>query len=184
MSSRRHVQIATFLAIAVGIQLLAVQAGKGFLLTQLTMAAYYTLAVIGMSVLMGYAGQISLGHAGFFAVGGYTSAFLTTFDLGPYRAAAAVEALERMGILTLRPALFGGEVLVVHSWVAFLCAVALSALLALGLGVPVLKLKGHYLAMATLGVGTIVFSLALARLARRRGRDLRRRRSRSCPGSP
>ena len=49
-------------------------AGKGFYLTQLTMAAYYALVVLGLSLLMGYAGQISLGHAGFFAIGGYTSA--------------------------------------------------------------------------------------------------------------
>ena len=53
-------------------------AGKGFYLTQLTMSAYYTLVVIGLCLLMGYAGQISLGHAGFFAIGGYTSAVLTT----------------------------------------------------------------------------------------------------------
>ncbi len=35
------------------------------------MSAYYSLLVIGLCVLMGYAGQISLGHAGFFAIGGY-----------------------------------------------------------------------------------------------------------------
>jgi branched-chain amino acid transport system permease protein len=162
MTSPRHVQLATFLAIAVAIQLVAVATGKAFLLTQLTMSAYYTLAVIGLSVLMGYAGQVSLGHAGFFAVGGYVSALLTTLDLRPHRAAAAVEALSRMGVLVLRPDVFGGEVLTVHPWVAFLCAVGLAAGLAFALGVPVLRLKGHYLAMATLGVGTIVFSVALA----------------------
>ena len=64
-------------------------------------------------------------------------------------------------LLIVRPEPFGGEVLVVHPWVAFLCAVALSAALAFALGIPVLKLKGHYLAMATLGVGTIIFSVAL-----------------------
>lgn len=162
MRSQRHVQVGTFAAVAIAIQLLAVATGKGFLLTQLTMSAYYTLAVIGISLLMGYAGQISLGHAGFFAVGGYTSAVLTTLDLGAHRGVAAVELLSRLGILTVQPALFGGDVLVVHPWVAFLCAVALSGVLAVALGVPVLKLKGHYLAMATLGVGTIIYSVALA----------------------
>jgi branched-chain amino acid transport system permease protein len=161
MRSQRHVQVGTFVAVAVAAQLLAVHAGKGFLLTQLTMSAYYTLAVIGLSLLMGYAGQISLGHAGFFAIGGYTSAVLTTFDFTPHRAAAVVETLSAIGVLTVRPQLFGGEALVVHPWVAFLCAVALAAALAFVLGIPVLKLKGHYLAMATLGVGTIVFSVAL-----------------------
>jgi branched-chain amino acid transport system permease protein len=161
MRSQRHVQVGTFMAVIVAVQLLAVHAGKAFLLTQLTMSAYYTLAVIGLSLLMGYAGQISLGHAGFFAMGGYTSAVLTTFDLTPHRTVAVVETLSRIGVLTTRPELFGGEVLVVHPWVAFLCAVALSGVLAFALGIPVLKLKGHYLAMATLGVGTIVFSVAL-----------------------
>ena len=42
-------------------------------MTQITMSAYYALVVIGLCLLMGYAGQISLGHAGFFAIGGYTS---------------------------------------------------------------------------------------------------------------
>jgi branched-chain amino acid transport system permease protein len=161
MRSQRHVQVGTFMAVAVAAQLLAVHSGKGFLLTQLTMSAYYTLAVIGISLLMGYAGQISLGHAGFFAVGGYTSAALTTFDLTPHRTAAVVETLSRIGVLTVRPELFGGEVLVVHPWVAFVCAVALSAALAFAVGIPVLRLRGHYLAMATLGVGTIIYTVVL-----------------------
>jgi branched-chain amino acid transport system permease protein len=161
MSTQRRLQVGTFLAVAVAAQLLAVHAGKGFLLTQLTMSAYYTLAVLGLSLLMGYAGQISLGHAGFFAIGGYTSAVLTTFDLTPHRTAEVVAALTRVGVLTVRPQLFGGEALVVHPWVAFLCAVALSATLSFLLGLAVLRLKGHYLAMATLGVGTIVFNVAL-----------------------
>ena len=49
------------------------------------MSAYYSLVVIGLCLLMGYAGQISLGHAGFFAIGGYTSAVLTTCDLAAQR---------------------------------------------------------------------------------------------------
>jgi branched-chain amino acid transport system permease protein len=161
MPSQRHVQVGIFLALAAAAQLLAGHAGMGFLLTQLTMSAYYTLAVIGLSLLLGYAGQISLGHAGFFAIGGYTSAVLTTLDLGPHRTAAIVDAMARAGILTVRAQLFGGEALVMHPWVACLCAVALAAALAFALGIPVLRLKGHYLAMATLGVGTIVFAVAL-----------------------
>ncbi len=165
MRSARHVQIAIFMASTVAVQLAAVAAGKGFLLTQLTMSAYYTLVVIGLSLLMGYAGQISLGHAAFFALGGYTSAALTTWDLAARRAEPAVAALARVGVLVSRPDLYGGEVLTVRPWPAFVCAVALSMLAAASVGVPVLKLKGHYLAMATLGVGTIVFSIALGTTA-------------------
>jgi branched-chain amino acid transport system permease protein len=161
MPSQRHVQVGIFLGATVAAHLLALQLGKIFFLTQLTMSAYYTLAVMGLSLLMGYAGQISLGHAGFFAIGGYTSAVLTTLDLSAHGTATVVAALAKVGVLTPRAQLFGGEVLVVHPWVALLCAIALSGVLAFVLGIPVLRLKGHYLAMATLGVGSIVFSVTL-----------------------
>jgi branched-chain amino acid transport system permease protein len=161
MRLNRYGQVGIFMASAVGLQLLAVAAGKGFLLTQLTMSAYYTLAVLGISLLMGYAGQISLGHAGFFAVGGYTSAVLTTLDLSPHRAVPLVAAAQGLGLLLARTDPYGGELLVVQPLVACLLAVALAVLVAFVVGIPVLKLKGHYLAMATLGVGTIVYSLVL-----------------------
>ena len=161
MRSSRLAQVATFMAAAAAVQLVAVHGGMGYLLTQLTMSAYYTLVVIGLSLLVGYAGQISLGHAGFFAVGGYTSAALTTWNLSAHGGGGLVPALAGLGVLVSRPDLYGGQALVVHPWVAFGCAVALSMALAYVVGIPVLRLKGHYLAMATLGVGTIIFSIAL-----------------------
>lgn len=165
MRTSRLAQVAVFLATAVAVQLAAVYGGKGYLLTQLTMSAYYTLVVVGLSLLMGYAGQISLGHAGFFAVGGYTSAALTTWDLSGHAGSWLVSALAGAGALVGRPDLYGGRVLTVHPGVAFACAVALSMALAFVVGIPVLRLKGHYLAMATLGVGTILFSVALGTAA-------------------
>ncbi len=161
MPSRRLVQVAIFVTAAVAVELLAVHGGKAFLLTQLTMSAHYTLAALGLSLLMGYAGQISLGQAGFFALGGYASALLTTWDLSAHRGDAPVRALTAIGALSARPDLYGGQVLAFHPWAAFGCALALSVVLAFVVGIPVLKLKGHYLAMATLGVGTIVYSIAL-----------------------
>jgi branched-chain amino acid transport system permease protein len=110
---------------------------------------------------MGYAGQISLGHAGFFAIGGYTSAFLTTLDLSAHREDALVAVLNRIGVLVSRPDLYGGTVMTMEPWIACGCAVLLAAVIAFVIGIPVLKLKGHYLAMATLGVGTIIYSIAL-----------------------
>jgi branched-chain amino acid transport system permease protein len=75
---------------------------------------------------MGYAGQISLGHAAFFGIGAYTSAVLTgKFGFNP--------------------------------WVAFLLGILLTAAIAYLVGVPSLKLRGHYLAMATLAFGIIIF---------------------------
>ena len=87
--------------------------------------ALHTIVVLGLNLLMGYAGQISLGHAAFYGLGAYTS-----------------------GILTV---LYG-----FHPVIAALVALVLVGLTAYVVGVPSLKLKGHYLAMATLGFGIIV----------------------------
>ncbi len=161
----RYARVALFAAVVVAVQLATRAAGKEFFLTQLTMAAYYTLVAAGLSLLMGYAGQISLGHAAFFAIGGYASGFLTTLDLSARRAAPLVAALERVHVLAARPDPYGGELLAVHPWAACAAALALAFAVALAVGVPVLKLKGHYLAMATLGFGTIVYSVVLGTAA-------------------
>ncbi len=162
MLRSRYARVALFLAVVAAVQVLAHAADKPFFLTQLTMAAYYTLVAAGLSLLMGYAGQISLGHAAFFAIGGYASGYLTTVDLGALRSHAAIAALERLHVLVRRADLYGGEALSVHPWAAFAAAIAIALAIAWLIGVPVLKLKGHYLAMATLGFGTIVSSVLLA----------------------
>jgi len=92
-------------------------------------ALIYGLAAIGLSLLMGLAGQVSLGHAAFFAVGAYTQAILVTKTQVP-------------GIL------------------AAVLAVAASMLVALVVGLPLLRLRGHFLALATLGLGIIVAVVA------------------------
>jgi branched-chain amino acid transport system permease protein len=88
-------------------------------------ALIFGLAAIGLSLLMGLAGQVSLGHAAFFAVGAYVQAILVTKTQVP-------------GIL------------------AAVIAVASSMLVALLVGLPLLRLRGHFLALATLGLGIIV----------------------------
>jgi branched-chain amino acid transport system permease protein len=157
----RHARVAALAVAVVAVQLVAQLAGKPFFLTQLTMSAYYTLVAVGLSLLMGYAGQISLGHAAFFAIGGYASAVLTTADLGGLRGNPAVALLARAGALVVRTDLYGAAVLSFHPWAAFACAVLLAVVVGFAVGIPVLKLKGHYLAMATLGFGTIVYSVVL-----------------------
>jgi branched-chain amino acid transport system permease protein len=89
-------------------------------------AGIYCLITMGLSILMGYAGQISLGHAAFYGIGAYLS-----------------------GILTAR---FG-----LNPWVCMLIGMTVAAGVALLVGAPSLKLRGHYLAMATLAFGIIVF---------------------------
>ncbi len=96
-----------------------------YYLNLLVLIGIQAIAVLGLSLLMGYAGQVSLGHAAFYGLGAYTSGVLTVhFGIDPY--------------------------------VAMLCGVVLSAFMALIIGLPALRLKGHYLAMATLGFGIIV----------------------------
>jgi branched-chain amino acid transport system permease protein len=92
-------------------------------------ALIYALAAIGLSLLMGLAGQVNLGQAAFFAVGAYTQAVLVTRYEVPMVPAAVV-------------------------------AVGLAMLVALLVGLPLLRLRGHYLALATLGLGIIVTVVA------------------------
>jgi len=81
--------------------------------------------VIGLNLLIGFAGQISLGHAGFLGIGAYASAVLPTH--------------------------FGW-----HPVLAMAAGAAATALIAGLVARPIFKLKGNYLAMATLGLGIII----------------------------
>jgi len=85
----------------------------------------FALAVVGLNLLMGFAGQVSLGHAGFLGIGAYAVA--------------------------IGPVYFG-----MPSWLSLFGGAALSGLVAFLVGRPILRLKGHYLAVATLGFGLLV----------------------------
>lgn len=80
---------------------------------------------VGLNTLSGYAGQISLGHAGFFALGGYGTAILSI----------------RLGI---------------HPFASALISAAVVSGATYFIARPILRLRGHYLAMATLGLGMII----------------------------
>ncbi len=95
-----------------------------YLFNVFTMVGLQVLVVIGLSLLMGYAGQVSLGHAAFYGLGAYASGILSVkYGLSPL--------------------------------VGILLAQALTLTVAFLLGLPTLKLRGHYLALATLGLGVI-----------------------------
>lgn len=143
------------------IQLVTYMTNSQHLLTQLTMSAYYALVVIGLCLLIGYAGQISLGHAGFFAIGGYVSAFLTTRNFLPYKDHAVVSILTKTGLLTGGLDIYGSGIITAHPLAACSCAILLAVVVSYVIGGPVLKLRGHYLAMATLGFGIIVYKIVL-----------------------
>ena len=97
-----------------------------YLLKVLVFVALNTIVIAGLALLFGYAGQISLGHAGFVGIGAYTSAHLVGAVGLPWLAGVAAGTLLAAG---------GG----------------------LLLALPSLRLKGHYLAMATLGFNEIMY---------------------------
>jgi branched-chain amino acid transport system permease protein len=116
------------LAAGIGTMPFLVASGLGTvsLLSELSMVAIAVILAVGLNLLMGYAGQVSLGHAAFYGIGAYTSAILTTqFGWSP--------------------------------WLAMLMGIGLTVAVAFVVGVPCLRLHGHYLAMATLGFNIIVF---------------------------
>jgi branched-chain amino acid transport system permease protein len=102
---------------------------SGHVVTIGVFAGIFALPALGLSLLMGLAGQVSLGQAGFFAIGAYASAILTT----------------RYGWNALLAALVAAAVTMAAGWVT---------------GLPLLRLRGHYLALATLGFGIIVAVVA------------------------
>ncbi len=161
MNHTRYIHILIFALTVVAVQLLTRVTGTGYYLTQLTMSAYYSLVIIGLSLLMGYAGQISIGHAGFFAIGGYMTALLTTHNLLQYKNNAFISIMNNAGMLVQSRDLYGTDLLTVHPWAACLAAIFITVVIAYAIGGPVLKLKGHYLAMATLGFGIIIYRVVL-----------------------
>jgi len=161
MRWKRLAPVAVLIVLVILIQLVFSAADAVYYLTQLTMSAYYCLVAIGLCLLMGHTGQISLGHAGFFAIGGYTSAVLTTVNLLPHAGSGFVRFLGRIGFVVRRVDLYGEEILSVSPWIAFLAAVILALVVAFVIGLPATRLKGHYLAMATLGFGVIIHAVAL-----------------------
>ena len=161
MTRSRFFPLAVLAAAIVLVQATASLADRSQYLTQLTMAGYYSLPILGLTLLMGYAGQVSIGHAGFFAIGGYVAGFLTTYNLADRASHGWVKAAAGLHLLSAGQDAFGSPSLVVGGWPACIAALVTAAVVAYGIGKPVLRLKGHFLAMATLGFGTIVYRWVL-----------------------
>jgi branched-chain amino acid transport system permease protein len=101
-----------------------------------------TLAV-SLNLINGLAGQFSIGHAGFMAVGGYTATYLTVYH-GDQIASLLGSTLANAA---------GSSIAMITSLIAGACAAAMAGL---AVGIPSLRLKGDYLAIVTLGFGEII----------------------------
>jgi branched-chain amino acid transport system permease protein len=99
-----------------------------------------TIVVVGLNLLMGYAGQISLGQAAFYGLGAYVSAIMTTL-------ATRHDVLPEISRSWWWP------------WLAILAGMVVTGVFAYLIGKPILRLRGNYLAMATLGVGIVLYTL-------------------------
>ena len=98
---------------------------NNYYLSVLVIIGIHTIVVVGLCLLMGYAGQISLGHAAFYGLGAYSSGILTsTYNVSP--------------------------------WLAIIAGAVGTGILAYIIGIPIFRLKEHYLALATLGFGMII----------------------------
>lgn len=117
-----------FLGFITLILLLPLFINSQYLFTLLILIGIYCIITIGLSLLIGYAGQISLGHAAFVGIGAYVSGVLTAkYDVSP--------------------------------WIAMGIGMVATFIIAYLIGMQVLKLKGHILALATIAINIIVYIL-------------------------
>ena len=118
--------LSAFLLLIFFIAVLPIFSGSAYTLTVGIFSGINALVAIGLCILMGYAGQVSLGQAGFYGIGAYVSSVLSVYAGFPIA-------------------------------VSMIAAMVVAAFAAGVLAVPALRLKGHYLAVATLGFGEIIY---------------------------
>jgi len=104
---------------------LCARGSYSYLLPLIQLCGIYAIIVTGLTLLIGFTGQVSLGHAGFYGLGAYAAGVAATAFHAPI-------------------------------WAAALAALAAGGLLAFLSGVVILRLQGHYLALATLCLGVII----------------------------
>lgn len=145
MNPKVKYSIAAVLIIALlgGIWLLEQNISSGsIILTVLKKGAIYSLIAVSLNLLNGFTGLFSLGQAGFMLIGAYTYAILTI----PVEMRASVYQYYDGGIVNFS----------LPVPVALLLAGAVAGLCGFLIGLPVLRLKSDYLAIATLGFAEII----------------------------
>lgn len=115
---------------------------KLVLAPSLWQCCYLVVLAASLNLVVGFLGQLSLGHCGFMAVGAYTAALLSL-------------ACERAGVFADQ----NDPIFLVVLFGCILASGILSSLIGLVVGIPALRLKGDYLAIITLGFGMIIVNL-------------------------
>ena len=115
---------------------------KLVLVPSLWQCCYLIILAASLNLVLGFLGQLSLGHCGFMAVGAYAAALISL-------------ACERAGVYQDKE----GAVFILVLFGCILAAGVLSALVGLLVGIPALRLKGDYLAIITLGFGMIIVNI-------------------------
>ncbi len=104
----------------------------------------YVMMGLGLNIVVGYAGLLDLGYVAFFAIGAYTYAFLSAPFSSPYISNLLL-------LLNISP-----DSPLLGYWMALPVAMLTAAIGGVLLGIPVLRLRGDYLAIVTLGFGEII----------------------------
>ena len=126
------------------------------LMTVLQKGSVYALAAVSMNLLNGYTGLFSLGHAGFMLIGAYAYAIFTIPAASRDTVYQYYDAAVRVSFPEVFSAALGPTGTVLGIILAVLVAGLAAALFAYLIGLPVLKLKSDYLAIATLGFAEII----------------------------
>jgi len=153
---RPEQQLTRQLAIAAALLLMVVAPlflGQ-YITSILDLVGLYIIMGIGLNIVVGYAGLLDLGYVAFFAIGAYTVGILTTPSLLTCGGVLPAD-IARADIPTICTG-------VMTFWQAWPFAILVSALAGVLLGIPVLRLRGDYLAIVTLGFGEIIRLIALS----------------------
>jgi branched-chain amino acid transport system permease protein len=138
---RTHLGFLALLLAGFGLIVLAHATVNEYILSIINFVGIFVILAVSLNITNGFAGLFSLGHPGFMAIGGYVTAILTF-------------PVERKAMFLSLPSWLAN--LEVAFFPALLAGGACAALTALLVGLPVLRLRGHYLAVATMGFLIIV----------------------------
>ncbi len=121
--------IKCLIAIVIALLVPAILGGSAYLCLIASFVTIYIIGASGLDILFGYSGQISMGHAAFYAIGGYATGLMTKYLGIPYI-------------------------------VSMILAASIAAVIGAILALPASKLKFHFLSLATISFGEIIYQIA------------------------